>query len=182
MSSPALGGQAPALCVSIANCPPQTRYRALRERAPLAPGELADIVANSSNHWRKVFNVYAKLVYGLECRQPGWVVGDYGRWQAFRDGELLQAHSRQALLLGGAPVALQTPTVIAGKTWAQQLGMAGDLQWIDAHFAVYPGRPWVVCPYFDYRQLTNARIEQLIDIIAQWQLTPTLMTGAEAGA
>lgn len=166
--------------VSIANCPPQARYQSLTGIEPLAPGELQHIVANSSNHWRKLFNVYAKLVYALNLAQPGWIAGEFPCWQALRDQQLLQVPSQQALLLGGSPFSAPLPsheaaaqlTIIAGKTWAQQLGIANKIEWLDAHFAIYPGRPWVVCPYFDYRQLSNARIDQLVEIIVGWRLCP----------
>ncbi|UTA46965.1 hypothetical protein L1F30_12415 [Simiduia sp. 21SJ11W-1] len=167
-----LGTPDACMWVSIANCPPQARYQTMAQITPLAPGELQDITANSSNHWRKLFNVYAKLLYALNTAEPGWIGGDYPSWQTFRDGELLQAGGRQALLFGAPPVADTAVTLIAGKTWAQALGLGGKLQWLDAHFAVYPGKPWLVCPYFDYRQLTNARIDQLVTIVSGWARGP----------
>lgn len=171
-SAPAgLGSQAATLTVCLANRPPAPSYQGLTQIQPLATGELDHIVRHSSNHWRKVFNVYAKLVWSLNQRQPGWVHGSFRRWQDFRDAELLQAHSQQCLLFT-PPVAGSGLVVIAGKTWAQQLGMATQLQWLDAHFAVHAHNPWFVSPYFDYRQLTNARIEQLVTLLLQRAAEP----------
>ena len=153
------------LTVCIANRPPQAQYQSLKKTQPLAPGELSNIVSNSSNHWRKVFNVYAKLVFALQAQEPGWTANHHTSWQDFRERELLQAHAFQSLLFTAPPQNHEGLVVIAGKTWAETVVPESELHWLDAHFAVHPLRPWIVSPYFDYRQLSNARIAQLIDLI-----------------
>jgi hypothetical protein len=40
------------------------------------------------------------------------------------------------------------------------------LLWLDADFAIDSNNNLIVCPYFDYRQLTNIKIQQLVEIIA----------------
>ena len=47
----------------IANRPPIDDYPAMNELRGLVDGEIAHIVKHTSNHWRKVFNVYAKLLF-----------------------------------------------------------------------------------------------------------------------
>jgi len=50
-----------------------------------------------SRFWRKVFNVYAKLLYALDIELFGFAI-HAPSWQKYRDGFLLQKASRTALL------------------------------------------------------------------------------------
>lgn len=56
------GSKNAAVKIYIANRPPIDDYPYLRELRGLAAGEISHIVKNTSNHWRKAFNVYAKFV------------------------------------------------------------------------------------------------------------------------
>jgi len=147
----------------IANRPPLDDYPLMSELRGLATGELGHIVANTSNHWRKVFDVYAKLLfdwYGLQKRSdlpPSW--------QALRDRELFQQDS-QAALLFSAPQFHQDDSIhiIAGKTYAAHLRLP-PLTWLDAYFAVNQEHRLIVAPYPDYRQLSNERIARLLGLM-----------------
>lgn len=163
-----LGAETFTLAIYIANRPALDSYPQLCHLQPLAAGEIAHIVAHTSNHWRKVFNVLAKFVWEL----------DQGRrdlspsWQHYREQNLLQAQSREALLFSAPD--LDQPNcihIIAGKTWAADLcergAMAASLHWLDAHFAIDLQQRLIVCPYPDYRQLSNARISQLVALVQQ---------------
>ncbi|MBU2885221.1 hypothetical protein KO507_05525 [Gilvimarinus agarilyticus] len=158
------------LAFCVANRPPLDDYPVRENLAPLLPGELQHIVANTSNHWRKLFNVYAKVVYALGV-EPGWPP----TWQEFRDRRLLQSGSRLALLF--TPPQLEFPKsnerpplyLVAGKGYASALNIAG-LQWLDAHFAVAAQQRVLVTPYLDYRQLSNERIERLVELIRRYAL------------
>jgi len=63
--------------------------------------------------------------------------------------------------------------LICGKTHAAMLlanSVVGNvaetsMQWVDADFAIDPPRRLIVTPYFDYRQLSNAKLERLVSII-----------------
>lgn len=165
--------QAP-IAVYIANRPVNDHYPTLNTLQPLAAGELNHIVANNTNHWRKVFNVYAKLIWqlGLPFNEPQAGQHLASSWQQYRDLHLLQAHSREALLFSKPQFYTSTCehkntaqiSIIAGKTYATTLNLP-PLTWLDAHFAINAQTKVVVCPYLDYRQLSNARIEKLADII-----------------
>lgn len=149
------------LVIYLANRPLLDDYPSLNELKPLLPGELAHIVANTSNHWRKAFNVYAKLLEQLHW--PG--VQDSGSWQDYRDNRLLQPGCATALLFS-PPDLTRTDRVhvVAGKTYAAQLSLP-PLTWVDAYFAVNEEYRLIVSPYLDYRQLSNARIAQLVELI-----------------
>ncbi len=156
------------LVVCIANRPMIDDYPQLDHLRPLAKGEREHIVAHTSNHWRKVFNVFAKFLYELADAR----MASFSDWQSYRDQQLLQMDSKEALGFSSPQSFLSGPSrqsgscvyIVAGKTYAAQLNILG-LVWIDAYFAVHPTEPIVVSPYFDYRQLSNARIEQLVGLV-----------------
>ncbi len=156
-----LGDTGASLCVYIANRPPLQRYESLDGLHALAGDEIAYIAAQTGNHWRKIFNCYAKLGYQLEPR-------GFSRWQDYRDQYLLQAGSGQSLLFS-PPQPIEGVSIVMGKTYAEQLrgqGMSAQgLVWVDSVFAVSRSQRLIICPYFDYRQLTNARIVQLVSLV-----------------
>ena len=154
------------LKVYIANRPPLPEFAALTAMQPLVPGELAAVVTQTGNHWRKIFNIYAKLAFAL---QP---MAGCTSWQQYRDRYLLQQGAGQALLFSPPPQDLFSGKVgavhiIAGRTYAALLfeslpGSLPELQWLDKDFAI--GQQLIVCPYFDYRQLSNIKLERLVGL------------------
>ncbi len=162
-----LGGETPAIRFYVANRPPLEEFRQLQEVRPLLPGEIAHIVAHSSNHWRKVFNVLAKLVFELPL---AGLQRNFGSWQAYRDRALLQAGGHEQLLFS-APDWRSSPGaqgsgvhIVMGKTYAATLALP-SLVWLDEYFAVNRQCGVIVSPYPDYRQLSNARIGQLAELV-----------------
>lgn len=155
----------------IANRPPIDNYPVMQNFRALESGELGYIVKHTGNHWRKVFNVYAKLLFD-------WYQLDNKclpeNWQAYWDLELFQSHSHEALVFSQFGLnkniqtiqTIQTIHIIAGKTYAAILDLP-PLVWLDSYFAINKHYRLIVAPYPDYRQLSNERIAQLI----------TLMTG-----
>ncbi|WP_331345526.1 DUF6942 family protein [Cellvibrio sp. UBA7661] len=148
----------------IANRPPLDDYPVMNELRGLAAGELAHIVKHTSNHWRKAFNVYAKLLFDWHKRQGRKDLPN--TWQAYRDLELFQSHSQEALLFSAPDLNRNTKTIhiIAGKTYAAYLNLP-PLVWLDNYFAINKELRLIVAPYPDYRQLSNERIEKLIAIM-----------------
>lgn len=160
-----LGSRSSKINFYIANRPPIDNYPVMQNFRALESGELGYIVKHTSNHWRKVFNVYAKLLFDWyqldnKCLPESW--------QAYRDLELFQSHSHEALVFSqfGLNKNIQTIHIIAGKTYAAILDLP-PLVWLDSYFAINKHYRLIVAPYPDYRQLSNERIAQLI----------TLMTG-----
>ncbi|HEY7772873.1 MAG TPA: hypothetical protein VIC26_06815 [Marinagarivorans sp.] len=153
------------LAIYIANRPVNPPYPVLNHLQALGTGELQHIVANNSNHWRKVFNVYAKLIWQLDhVNLKGTPLKGVSTWQAYRDQHLLQAHSREALLFSPPNWRDAQVKVITGKTYAASLPLP-PLVWLDAHFAINHKHRIIVSPYLDYRQLSNARIDKLVELI-----------------
>lgn len=154
-----LGSSRATVCFYIANRPPIDDYPQLDVLRPLASGELAHIVEHTSNHWRKVFNVYAKVLFDWYGPHTA------GSWQEYRDQQLFQQQAQEALLFSTPPIGTgQQLHIIAGKTYAQRLDLP-PLTWLDAHFAIHKAQRLIVAPYPDYRQLSNARIAQLIQLM-----------------
>ena len=155
------------IAIHIANRPNLDDYPTRCKLQPLASGEIQYISQQTSNHWRKIFNVSAKFLFELHSRQEAQhnqkVLRD-ASWQQFRDNSLFQAHSNEALLF--SPPNLNSRDaiqIIAGKTYARELKL-NNLIWLDDYFAVNLSDRVIVCPYLDYRQLSNARIERLVDL------------------
>ena len=145
-------------------------YQALCGVTPLVEGEVNMINQACGNGWRKVFNVYAKLLYALDK-----IYFDYSdkapTWQEYRDKYLLQAKNKTALLFS-APKLMQERDVvhiICGKGHAKALINSGklvvNLTWLDDEFAIDGENKLIVCPYFDYRQLSNIKIERLAGLL-----------------
>lgn len=159
-----LGSHHSSIKFYIANRPPIDDYPVMDELRGLAMGELTHIVKHTSNHWRKVFNVYAKLLFDWYQLQQQKNLPD--TWQAYRDLELFQAHSQEALLFSAPQFESDKNAIhiIAGKTYAAQLALP-PLVWLDAYFAVNKEQRVIVAPYPDYRQLSNERIARLLELM-----------------
>ena len=158
-----LGAANAKLRIYIANRPAIAPYDQLDVVRPMVPGEIAALVAQTSNHWRKLFNVLAKLQFALGQRQTGWSEQSHASWQSLRDHELLQRPGQLQLLFSSPESDARGLQVVCGKHYAGTLGLA--LDWLDAHFARALHAPLIVSPYPDYRQLTNERIERLADLL-----------------
>lgn len=90
-------------------------------------------------------------------------------WQAYRDEHLLQADSNEALLFSHPEFTEDKSFhIIAGKTYAASLELP-SLIWLDNYFAINQEYRLVVSPYPDYRQLSNLRITQLIEILGTFK-------------
>jgi len=79
----------------------------------------------------------------------------------------LQAQSKTALLFSAPKLTPNKEIVhiICGKGYAKALINSGKLEanllWLDEEFAIDKENKLIVCPYFDYRQLSNIKIERL---------------------
>lgn len=161
-----LGSTSFELAIYVANRPPLDHYPLLDHLQPMHADEIAYIVGRCSNHWRKLFNVYAKFLF--ELRGVNKDINCH-TWQCYRDSRLLQDHSREALLFSSPNFSahLKSVHIVAGKTYAAQLNLPFSLDWQNKHFAINKQHKLIVCPYLDYRQLSNARIAQLVHYVKQ---------------
>lgn len=168
-----LGDTHAKFTVYIANRPDHLDYPQLSCVRALATGDIEQINRACGNGWRKVFNVYAKLLFALqqtrppgEVMLPGMQVKD---WQTYRDNNLLQANSHTRLLFSAPhlPTPGKSVHIVMGRTYAKSLNLAPSLIWLDQEFACDPANHLFVCPYFDYRQLSDRKILQLVALITE---------------
>ena len=158
--------------IYIANKPNMLEYKALNSILPITQGEIYDIGQSCGNGWRKVFNVYAKLLFELDKKDFDYCKNSI-TWQKYRDDYLLQYKSQTALLF--SPPALgkdqNTLHIICGKTYTKELINSGKLKvqltWLDDEFAIDEINKLIVCPYLDYRQLSNIKIERLANMLSE---------------
>lgn len=166
-----LGEQQAVFNVHLANKPPIASYENRRSIKACTRGEIKTIGELAGNHWRKIFNVYSKLLYALDL--PQWQ--EYETWQTLRDNGLLQKGSDTALIWNTAEArfteALKAKpnkdrlTLVTGKSYAEALGLSEKLVWIDQDFALLKSSNLIVSPYFDYRQLSDVKIQKLAELI-----------------
>ena len=215
----ALGDTQFTFAVYIANQPKMPEYESLKHIMPLQLGEIDSIGKACGNGWRKVFNVYAKLLYALDKNH--FHFSELApTWQQYRDQFLLQKNSTTALIF--TPPCLNniessyvensyldnreienkliecshventnaekskvrihkiknnTVHIICGRTYAKKMINDGqlsiDLLWLDEEFAINFEHAVIVCPYFDYRQLSNQKIQRLSSLLS------ALVTGSD---
>jgi len=164
-----LGNLNANICIFIENRPPLEQYQQLNHMLRLQHGDIEFIAKQTGNHWRKIFNVYAKLLY--EYSNKG-----YSSWQQLRDEYLLQDNSDECLFFtqphlpcNGDLKTRQRIHIIMGKTYATKLGLSTKCHWINKDFAINKAQRIIICPYFDYRQLSNVKISQLVDLISSFR-------------
>lgn len=171
MNNIGLGCENFSIAVYIANKPNMPEYQQLTNITPLSSHEINAINTACGNGWRKVFNVYAKLLYALDTSCFDYSSNE-ATWQKYRDSFLLQKNSHTALLFSAPQLLINRGPlhIICGKTYAKHLiaseQLSVNLTWLDNEFAIDKENKLIVCPYFDYRQLSNSKIEKLADLLA----------------
>jgi arsenate reductase-like glutaredoxin family protein len=159
--------------VYLAAPPAMEAYQQLSGMQPLQAGDIDQIYRHCGNGWRKIFNVYAKLLFALPPTHFDFTPSA-SSWQQFRDLQLLQAGSGTALCFSAPQFDKEDVFhLIAGRTLAKHLitqGLEADLHWLSSEFAVDPARKLLVTPFFDYRQLNNEKISvsaKLLQLLAE---------------
>lgn len=174
-----LGDPSALLRVYMANQPNHHFINAnpssVEDLVPVEKNELYECGQACGNGWRKVFNVYAKLVFALSNEHFA-DFSHYTKWQEYRDDLLLKANSNTALIFT-EPVLTSFDNkadslhLVMGKAYAISLlennliGNPHDMIWLNNEFAMNTKRRVIICPYFDYRQLSNIKILYLIDLV-----------------
>lgn len=176
ISPTGFGDNAAVIRVYVDKRPPMAEYAVLSGVQPMQAGELELINRACGNGWRKLFNVYAKLLFELDTQQFAFAQ-QAPSWQQYRDRQLLQAGSQTALLFSVPELtpAEKTVHIIAGRTHAKTLleaGLPAQLHWLNNEFASDQHNRLLVCPYFDYRQLNNEKLVYLAQLIKALDETP----------
>lgn len=102
--------------VYISAPPPMPAYQQLTGITPLQAGDIHQIYLECGNGWRKIFNVYAKLLLALPVAHFDFQ-HQAASWQQFRDSVLLQKDSNTALCFAA-------PKLAVGSDIKPDLGLA----------------------------------------------------------
>lgn len=173
-----------SVAVYVEKAPPMPFFETLECLEPVQNEQIDTINQHCGNGWRKVFNVYAKVLFALPSEHYSFAKRA-STWQQYRDEYLLQKNSKTALLFSAPKItstcADKAPSnknqlhIIAGRTHAKNLLQQGklhaQLDWLDDEFAIDTSNNIIVCPYFDYRQLSNIKIARLSELVAQLKMT-----------
>lgn len=155
----------------VENAPSYSQFANPKSLIALPTDAINEIGMQCGNGWRKQFNVFAKFIYAL---QPNVFDGREKEtsWQLFRDKHLLQQDSHTALLF--SPPNLSKKNVfhiIAGRSYAKKLLIKSlknvQLVWLNNEFAFDIENKLIVCPFLDYRQLSNMKIAFLAQMCQQ---------------
>ncbi|MEL0639776.1 hypothetical protein V6260_04055 [Pseudoalteromonas aliena] len=167
------------VAVYVAKAPPMPYFETLQSIEPVINEQINTINQHCGNGWRKVFNIYAKVLFALPSEHYSFAK-QADSWQAYRDKFLLQKNSKTALLFSAPDTTITCPDkatsnknqlhIIAGRTHVKNLLQQGKLHaqfdWLDDEFAIDTTNNIIVCPYFDYRQLSNIKIARLSELVA----------------
>jgi len=179
-----LGDTQFSVAVYVAKAPPMPFFETLECLEPVINEQINTINQHCGNGWRKVFNVYAKMLFSLPSEHYSFAK-QAPTWQQYRDEYLLQKNSKTALLFSAPNTTITCADkatsnknqlhIIAGRTHAKNLLQQGQLHaqfdWLDDEFAIDATNNIIVCPYFDYRQLSNIKIARLSELVAQLKMT-----------
>ena len=166
-----LGDQNASFRVYVENRPKMPQYQQLFNCEAMQAGDIDLIYHHCGNGWRKLFNVYAKLLCALDSKLFQFPT-QAASWQQYRDQFLLQKASGTALLFDMPQLnpADNTIHLIAGRTHAKQQAQQGlgcQLHWLNEEFAIDLVNNLLVTPYFDYRQLSNEKIIMAAGLVRQ---------------
>lgn len=162
-----IGDKHSRLQVYIKNRPDFADLLQLQTVRPVEAQELKNIGDKCGNGWRKVFNVYAKFLFALKAEMHAGIA-DYASWQEWRDQILLRENSNSLLLFSKPSVSRMDRDkvhLVMGKGWANECDFAQGVYWLNSDFALLDKHNLIVCPYFDYRQLSNQKIVYLCELL-----------------
>lgn len=156
-----IGSPTPKMILHIANRPELEKFEHNLFQT-LKPGEAAEIIQQTSNHWRKVFSIMAKISFAL-------FKNDCKTWQEYRDSILLTERGFEALDFTpiNLPLSDNNIHIVCGFQYAEsQLELSTFIPHL--HYPKllrHPSENCFVTPYFDWRQLNNELLAGLISVL-----------------
>lgn len=160
-----LGPTSPKFVVYLPHSPQCDHLKSLAELRPAFEGELHQIGVETGNHWRKIINIAAKLGFAIQDNS-------YPTWQAYRDEFLCRERSDIALLFGATQLLPGSGSIhlVSGHQYCGELCSQFSFETLDADFRFCENHCVFDCPYFDYRQLSNIKLERLREYMKRQQL------------
>lgn len=131
--------------VFILPTPPKGDYL-VDEYGRLVAPDLANVINQDGNHWRKILTIMAKLCVSGE------------NWRDYRDKDLLQTTE---CILFNLPEVFDRKTVyfICGGKMQADMKQMKELTSLDDKNLLKVHNNIILCPYPDYRQFPNRLIE-----------------------
>lgn len=150
------------LCLYLPHRPDMPEYAQLQHIRLLKSGDIAAIINSCGNHWRKIFVIFAKLACAIDSRGLDW--------KHYMNEHLLQASGQEQLLFVSADFCLDDADarmihLVSGKACAESFARLPACASISEDFSINGAGNVVITPYFDYRQLSNAKIEYLLGLL-----------------
>ncbi|NVJ49531.1 MAG: hypothetical protein HWE13_11595 [Gammaproteobacteria bacterium] len=164
-----IGSAQAKLVFWVPHVPPLRTLQNLVSVRPLLQIEQSKLIDVGGNHWRKIINCMAKIAHEL-------MPGRFPTWQLLRDQPLLGDGGEVALVALPKPSAPLIRSVFdsfncasihfcCGKQLTEQCFAASDIIQVDQDFAkIKLNSAWSI-PYLDYRQLSNAKITRLVNLV-----------------
>lgn len=156
LSFTGVGHENPKWILYIANRPELEHFQTLDFRQ-LESGEAAEIIKLTSNHWRKVFSIMAKISFALFDT-------DCETWQQYRDTKLLTKEGFEAISFSPYKTNDCLPfSIICGFNYADKQVELESLLSHERQNKILFSQSERLCvtPYFDWRQLNNEMLSVL---------------------
>lgn len=130
--------------------PPQLRLSECDDQ--LSAPNVAEIIADNGNHWRKIFTIMAKLV-----------VPEGQDWRSYRDAQLFSKSALVFQLVDVEPMLDKSCVVfIVGQSFRQALPISEQALVLgEKQQAYWSADNTLWCPYLDYRQFPNSLIAEI---------------------
>lgn len=164
-----IGAKRPALILYLPHRPEAIVLSGTGEYGSVNSLGVRTFLADCDNHWRKIFNCYAKIAFALFGR-------DFLTWQDYRDNRLLTEQSLELMVFPDSKGSLREHTlgssrisIISGIATARKMSLDFETWKLLRGFYLkeHPknGHTTILTPYFDYRQLSNQKIETLLQLL-----------------
>ena len=154
-------GSPQANLIIYCNNTPTTSLLINNQIIPICYPDIEKINTDNGNGWRKIFNVYAKLLFEINPLK-------FKSWQDLRNDFLLQSHCNHQLVLNPDSIPSlnnNTLQILMGKTFALTHYNETQIDWIEPHIAKVKDENVFITPYFDYRQFNNEKIKNFAKIV-----------------
>ncbi|NRB39175.1 MAG: hypothetical protein HRU20_12015 [Pseudomonadales bacterium] len=147
--------------------PPMQEFESLNGIKLLQHGDINTIIAATGNHWRKIFVIFSKIAAALDSRQLDWKTYQQNHLLQGSGSELLVFCDDQGELASQLINEVNTQTIhlFSGKACAEAAGCMPYCEALESGFYRSHQGNVFITPYFDYRQLSNVKIDYLLSLL-----------------
>ena len=135
-----------SIILYLPNRPDLAKYKSKRILKNLKSGSIQDIIDKTSNHWRKIFSIFAKITFKINY-------SDVIKWQDYRDKELLSQNQNEIICFTSKLLESSSNSIhiISGKENAARFKLKHELFIdVDRDGLIKRYKNIYITPYFDY--------------------------------